>query len=111
MDIYLFELFNKYSQRGKTFHGKTAFCILLKNSYGGKKDRNIYSIGNGLRAPEGFFRETKLIGINAGHYNSDKGHSGISYFYKSSVIKNIIDKMMKKINSITKSSKRRKIWH
>lgn len=55
-----------------------------------------FPVGDGLQAPEGFFREMKLIGINAGHFHSDKGHSGISYFYKSSVIKDIIDKMMKK---------------
>ena len=55
-----------------------------------------FPVGDGLEAPEGFFRETKLIGINAGHFPSNNGHSGISYFYKSSVIKDIIDKMMKK---------------
>lgn len=54
-----------------------------------------FPVGKGLQAPENFFRETKLIGINAGHFPSNNGHSGISYFYKSSVIKNIIDKMMK----------------
>ena len=54
-----------------------------------------FPIGEGLQAQKDFFREMKLIGINAGHYHSDKGHSGISYFYKSSVIKSIIDRMMK----------------
>lgn len=59
-----------------------------------------FPVGEGLEAPEDFYREMKLIGINAGHYHSDKGHSGISYFYKSSVIKNIIDRIMQENSSI-----------
>lgn len=55
-----------------------------------------FPVGDGLQAPKGFFREMKLIGINAGHFHSDNGHSGISYFYKSSVIKDIIDRMTEK---------------
>ena len=59
-----------------------------------------FPVGEGLEAPEDFYREMKLIGIHAGHYHSDKGHSGISYFYKSSVIKNIIDRIMQENSSI-----------
>lgn len=53
-----------------------------------------FRVGGGIQAPEDFFREVKVVGINAGHFFNDKGHSGISYFYKSSVIKNIIDEMI-----------------
>ena len=85
-----------------------------------------FRVGNGISAPDDFYRDVKLIGINAGHFvtrmevdfttennkNNDKrvriddkniveldsntsivGHSGISYFYKSSVIKDMIDKL------------------
>jgi len=50
-----------------------------------------FQIRGGITASEGFYREVKLIGINAGHFNDQKGHSGISYLYKSSVIHDIID--------------------
>lgn len=53
-----------------------------------------FRVGGGIQAPEDFFREVKVVGINAGLFFNDKGHSGISYFYKSSVIKNIIDEMI-----------------
>jgi len=42
-------------------------------------------VGNMLNARIGY-----LIGINAGHIPEDYGHSGISYFYKSTLIKEII---------------------
>ena len=44
-----------------------------------------------IQSTEGFYREVKLIGINAGHFRDQEGHSGISYFYKSSVILDLID--------------------
>lgn len=50
-----------------------------------------FSIGEGLSAPEDFYREVKLIGINAGHFLDQEGHSGISYLYKSSTIHDLID--------------------
>lgn len=50
-----------------------------------------FAIGNGLSASDDFYREVKLIGINAGHFKDQIGHSGISYFYKSSAILDIID--------------------
>lgn len=50
-----------------------------------------FPIGKGLSAPDGFYREVKVIGINAGHFEDQKGHSGISYLYKSSTILDLID--------------------
>ncbi len=66
-----------------------------------------YKLGKGIiDSTNNFYRESKLIGINAGHYNEQipyslnedpelsltiKEHSGISYFYKSSIIKKIIE--------------------
>lgn len=68
-------------------------------SSGGASGSPVFAIQKGfpvsgaLVTPEGFFREVKLIGINAGHFSSDEGHSGISYFYKSHVIRSIIDRL------------------
>lgn len=66
-----------------------------------------FQVGQGILLPEKFYREIKLIGINAGHLNyedikskiripTENGeliapieacqHSGISYFYKSHII-------------------------
>lgn len=50
-----------------------------------------FQTGAGISAPKDFYREVKLIGINAGHFKDQKGHSGISYLYKSSVIHDIIN--------------------
>lgn len=52
-----------------------------------------FKISGALPASEGFYREVKVIGINAGHYADQVGHSGISYLYKSSAILDIIDSM------------------
>lgn len=66
-------------------------------SSGGASGSPVFAIqrgfptGDGISAPENFYREVKLIGINAGHFNDQKGHSGISYLYKSSAIHDIID--------------------
>lgn len=45
-------------------------------------------------------RHGYLIGVNAGHIPDEHGHSGISYFYKSTVIKEIIEnyKLIEKTN-------------
>jgi hypothetical protein len=55
-----------------------------------------FEVGQGIRADEGFYREVMLIGINAGHLNDEntlgRPHSGISYFYKSSVILELINR-------------------
>lgn len=52
-----------------------------------------FPIGNGLEysGEDDFYRRVMLIGINAGHFNASNGHSGISYFYKSSAIVEVID--------------------
>jgi len=46
--------------------------------------------GPGIKFPG--FRKLLFVGINAGHLNADeKQHSGISYFYKSTAILEVID--------------------
>lgn len=55
--------------------------------------QNGFKIGKGLSAPDDFYREVRLIGINAGHFSDQTGHSGISYLYKSSTILELIDSM------------------
>ena len=50
-----------------------------------------FPVGGSLKAPDGFYRPVMVVGINAGHYPSDEGHSGISWFYKSSAIIELID--------------------
>lgn len=52
-----------------------------------------FQTGGSITASEGFYREVKLIGINAGHFKDQVGHSGISYFYKSSTIRELIDSL------------------
>lgn len=55
--------------------------------------QNRFKIGKGLSAPDDFYREVRLIGINAGHFSDQAGHSGISFLYKSSAILELIDSM------------------
>ena len=68
-------------------------------STGGASGSPVFAIqrgfltGDGISAPADFYREVKLIGINAGHFKDQDGHSGISYLYKSSAIHDIIDSM------------------
>lgn len=51
-----------------------------------------FQVGKGINAPEGFYRRVMLVGINAGHFSDDHDHhSGISYFYKSSAIIDVIN--------------------
>ena len=50
-----------------------------------------FTVGGNLTAADGFYREVKVIGINAGHFPDQIGHSGISYLYKSSAIIELID--------------------
>jgi hypothetical protein len=71
-------------------------------SFGGSSGSPVFAIqkgfeaGQGIRADEGFYREVMLIGINAGHLNDEntlgRPHSGISYFYKSSVILELVNR-------------------
>lgn len=68
-------------------------------SSGGASGSPIFSLQKGFQLGGGlaysgkndFYREVKMIGINAGHFEDTSGHSGISYFYKSSAILEIID--------------------
>lgn len=50
-----------------------------------------FPVGGDLVASPGFYREVKVIGVNTGHFGSPViGHSGISYFLKSSAIIDLI---------------------
>jgi hypothetical protein len=68
-------------------------------SYGGSSGSPVFAIQKGFQTDGslsgGFYREIMLVGINAGHIPI-KGvietHSGISYFYKSSVILELIER-------------------
>lgn len=51
-----------------------------------------FPVGGAIQAPQDFYREVKVVGVNAGHFSTkDEGHSGISFFYKSSVVIDLID--------------------
>ena len=67
-------------------------------SFDGSNCSPIFALEKGLKLGEGLtgggHREVMLIGINAGHLPIEgviESHSGISYFYKSSVILELID--------------------
>jgi len=68
-------------------------------STGGASGSPVFAVQRGFRvrgnltATDGFYREVKVIGINAGHFPDQVGHSGISYLYKSSAILELIDSM------------------
>lgn len=50
-----------------------------------------FPVAGDIEVPPDFYREVKVIGVNAGHFGSrDTGHSGISYFFKSSAIIDLI---------------------
>ena len=72
-------------------------CIVYEGfSFGGNSGSPIFALprgitnGSGALAPRQFY----FVGINAGHF-LEKGlqqrHAGLSYFYKSSVILDLID--------------------
>jgi hypothetical protein len=66
-------------------------------SFGGSSGSPIFAVQKGPKPGAGIefpgFRELLCIGINAGHLRTDdKSHSGISYFYKSTAILEIIDR-------------------
>ena len=51
-----------------------------------------FAVGKGINVPEGFYRQVMLVGINAGHFSDvENHHSGISIFYKSSAIIELIN--------------------
>ena len=66
-------------------------------SSGGASGSPVFAIQKGFKLQlnntvyDSFYREVMLVGINAGHFPSTEGHSGISYFYKSSAIIETID--------------------
>ena len=72
----------------KTHHGS---CVAYEGfSFSGSSGSPVFAPPRGLPSiPDS--RHGFLVGVNAGHVpNHPSGHSGISYFYKSSVIQEII---------------------
>ncbi|MDF1756353.1 MAG: trypsin-like peptidase domain-containing protein [Verrucomicrobiales bacterium] len=74
----------------KKSHGS---CVAYEGfSYGGSSGSPVFAPSRGMaEIPNS--RHGYLIGVNAGHLSEYKsgGHSGISYFYKSTVILEILD--------------------
>lgn len=67
-------------------------CIAYEGfSTGGASGSPIFAPPRGMAGIPNS-RHGYLIGINAGHIPDGYGHSGISYFYKSTIIYEIIDK-------------------
>lgn len=79
---------------GETVRGA---CVAYEAfSYGGSSGSPVFAAQKGLKPGPGIqfsgFRELLLVGINAGHLNTaEMAHSGISYFYKSTAIAQLID--------------------
>jgi len=67
-------------------------CVAYEGfSSEGASGSPVFALSRGISGMPGA-RQGYLIGINAGHIPSTTGHSGISYFYKSIVIHEIIEK-------------------
>lgn len=49
-----------------------------------------FRLGTGLSGPADFFRPVKVIGINAGNFNSGGVHQQLSFLYKSDIIIDLI---------------------
>jgi hypothetical protein len=79
---------SKYSYSGEPEGDRVAYEAF---SFGGSSGSPVFSFRkSGVEANT--FTEVRLIGINAGHLNHEyMQHSGISFFYKSSVILEMID--------------------
>ena len=65
-------------------------------SYPGNSGSPVFSFQRGIKGTPQFpvsgFRELALIGINAGHYSTERGdHPGLSYFYRSTDFLKLID--------------------
>ncbi|BCQ53110.1 trypsin-like peptidase domain-containing protein [Burkholderia gladioli] len=77
-----------YSYSGKLEGDRIAYEAF---SFEGSSGSPVFALRkSGINSGE--FREVRLIGINAGHLDQKfQQHSGISYFYKSSVILQIIE--------------------
>jgi hypothetical protein len=81
-----------------SLHGKPAGrCIAYEAfSHGGASGSPVYTPAKGFRDLDDS-RNGRLIGINAGHLNGDFGqHTGLSYFYRSTVILEILSLYMTK---------------
>lgn len=62
-------------------------------SHGGASGSPVYALTKGLQGQSGA-RTGRLVGINAGHLKRDMGqHTGLSYFYRSTVILKILKKV------------------
>lgn len=66
-------------------------------SFGGSSGSPVFALGCGLKLGDGLqgasYRPPRLIGINAGHlthFDGTKQHSGISYMFKSTVIRDLV---------------------
>ena len=81
----------------KSYHFKSdpsdcGDCVAYEAfSSGGSSGSPVFALQKGIKPGPGIqfeaYRDAKLIGINGGHLNSaDHGHSGISYFFKSYLI-------------------------
>ena len=75
-------------------------CIAYEGfSTGGASGSPVFALQKGFRLGTGltydgsddFYRPVMLVGINAGHFPTPNGHSSISYLYKSSAIRDLID--------------------
>ncbi len=67
-------------------------------SYGGSSGSPVFAVQKGFKVGNGLsggnYRELMLVGINAGHLDTlgpQKHHSGISYFYKSAIILELLE--------------------
>jgi hypothetical protein len=90
----------------KSFHHESASgvvggdCVAYEAfSFGGSSGSPVFALQKGIKPGAGItfgaYRDARLIGINGGHFRStDSFHSGISYFYKSSVILDVVNKLV-----------------
>ncbi|MFM0353335.1 hypothetical protein PQR12_07625 [Paraburkholderia nemoris] len=78
---------SNYSYSGKSEGDRVAYEAF---SFEGSSGSPVFAFRKSGSSAEGF-REAKLIGVNARHLNGAFGHSGVSVFYKSHVILQIID--------------------
>lgn len=76
-----------------SLQGKAAgHCIAYEAfSHGGASGSPVYAPARGIQGIPGS-RSGRLVGINAGHVNREMGqHTGLSYFYRSTVILEILN--------------------
>jgi hypothetical protein len=77
-------------------------CLLFEAfSFGGSSGSPIFALQKGFAPSQGIvttgYREFMCIGINAGHIDNKNQHSGLSYFYKSTVLLDLIDSCSSKL--------------